>query len=186
MDWQRLKKAVRYLALYEQPIEKFNVVALSDSDWAGDLRSRRSTTGAVIKAGEHTILVKGTSQKIVALSSCESEFYGTRRTATHAEFVRGVMAFWGFEARKVKLMVDSSAAKAMSERKGVGANRHVQARYLWLQDKVFNKELEVGKVAGKVNDADLVTKVQPRATIHAHLQRLGFEKSGREGRQGLT
>ena len=93
---------------------------------------------------------------------------------------------WGFEARKVKLMVDSSAAKAMSERKGVGANRHVQARYLWLQDKVFNKELEVGKVAGKVNDADLVTKVQPRATIHAHLQRLGFEKSGREGRQGLT
>ena len=65
-DWQRLKKAVRYLVtepylkriFKEQPIKKFNVVALSDSDWAGDLRSRRSTTGAVIKAGEHTILVK--------------------------------------------------------------------------------------------------------------------------------
>lgn len=101
--------------------------------------------------------MKGASQKIVALSSCESEFYGMCRTATHAELVRGIMAFWGFEARKVKLLVDSSAAKAMSERKeGVGANRHVQARYLWLQDKVFGKELEVSKVAGKLNDAGAV------------------------------
>ncbi|CAK9071194.1 Copia protein [Durusdinium trenchii] len=53
-------------------------------------------------------------------------------------------------------------------------------------DKVFDKELEVIKVAGKMNDADLVTKVQPRAVIQAHLQRLGFERSGRQGHKGLT
>ncbi|CAK9113821.1 unnamed protein product [Durusdinium trenchii] len=135
VDWQRLKKAVRYLVkvpypkrvFHEQPIEKFS--------------------GGLVK---------------------------------------GIMAFWGFETQKVKLMVDSSAAKAMAERKGVGVNRHVQARYLWLQDKVFNKELEVNKVPGKINDADLVTKVQPKSVILAHLARPGFENSGREGHKGLT
>lgn len=83
-DWQRLKKAVRYLVkepylkriFREQPIEDFNVVALSDSDWAGDLRTRRSTTGSVLKLGSHTILVKGATQKVVALSSCESDIMG--------------------------------------------------------------------------------------------------------------
>ena len=57
VDWQRLKKAVRYLVrepylkrvFHEQPVEDYQVVALSDSDWAGDLRSRRSTTGTVVK-----------------------------------------------------------------------------------------------------------------------------------------
>ena len=171
---------------YEQPVENYQVVALSDSDWAGDLRSRRSTTGTVMKTGAHTVLVKGATQKVVALSSCESDFYGMRRTATQAEFVRGIISFWGYEAKKVKMLVDSSAAKAMSERRGVGTNRHVQARFLWLQDKVFNKELEVGKVAGKVNDSDLVTKVQPKGVNHSHLERLGFFRSGRAGHKGLT
>lgn len=96
-----------------------------------------------------------------------------RRTATQAEFVRGVINFWGYVAQKVKMLVDSTAAKAMSERRDVGSIRHAQARYLWRQDKVFGKELDIGKVAGKVNDADLVTK-------------LGFFKSRRRGHKGLA
>ena len=193
-DWLRLKKVARYLLKYpymkrvfrEQHAEDRQVLAWSDSDWAGDLKTRRSTSGSVVKIGGHTVLVKGTSQKIIALSSAESEYYGMCRTTTLAEFVRGVLAFWGLIPGIVKLKVDSSAAKAMSERKGVGQSRHIQAKYLWLQDKVFNKELAVEKVNGKINDGDLVTKAQPRTTIMSHLKRLGFELAGREGHKKLT
>ena len=72
------------------------------------------------------------------------------------------------------LRVDSSAAKSMSERRGVGQTRHVQARFLWLQDKVAERELVVDKGNGKLNDADLVTKVQARSAMKEHLKTFGF------------
>ncbi|CAJ1373293.1 unnamed protein product [Effrenium voratum] len=172
-DWLRLKKVVRYLLKYpymkrtflEQRPEEVDVLAWSDSDWAGDLRTRRSTTGSVVKIGHHTVLIRAAGQKVVALSSAESEFYGMCRTTTHAEFIRGVINFWGYAVTRVMLKVDSTAARAMSLRKGVGKTRHIQARFLWLQDKVFAKEVAVVKVDGKENEADLVTKVQPATMI---------------------
>ena len=188
-DWLRLKKVVRYLLkypylkriFYKQTLENAGVIAYSDSDWAGDLKTRRSTSGSVIKFGDHTLLVKGSSQKVVALSSSESEYYAMARTATLSEFVRGIFDFWGWRTRSTRLRVDSSSAKALSERRGVGQSRHIQAKFLWLQDKVAEKELEIEKIKGPVNDSDLVTKVQTKNVIQSHLGRLGFTASGRVG-----
>ena len=42
-------------------------MAWSDSDWAGDLRTRRSTTGSVVKIGHHTVLIRAAGQKVVPL-----------------------------------------------------------------------------------------------------------------------
>ena len=188
-DWLRLKKVARYLLkypylkriFYKQTLENAGVIAYSDSDWAGDLKTRRSTSGSVIKFGDHTLLVKGSSQKVVALSSSESEYYAMARTATLSEFVRGIFDFWGWRTRSTRLRVDSSSAKALSERRGVGQSRHIQAKFLWLQDKVAEKELEIEKIKGPVNDSDLVTKVQTKNVIQSHLGRLGFTASGRVG-----
>jgi hypothetical protein len=87
------------------------------------------------------------------------------RTATLAEFVKNVLLFWGFKLKVTQLRADSSAAKSTSERRGDGQTRHVQARFLWLQDKVAEQELLDDKVNGKKNDADLVTKLQPKSAI---------------------
>eukprot|EP00435_Cladocopium_sp_Y103_P033093 s1902_g8.t1 len=134
----------------------------------------------------YTLLVKGSSQKIVALSSSESEYYAMARTATLAEFIRGIFEFWGWKAKTTKLRVDSSSAKALSERRGVGQSRHIQAKFLWVQDRVAEKLLEVEKVKGPENDADLVTKVQTKGVIQGHLCRLGFSLSGRQGHKLIS
>ena len=193
-DWNRLKKVARYLVKYPylkrvykmQNGEGLKVVVMSDSDWAGDLRTRRSTSGAVVKVGEHTVQVKCSSQKVVALSSMESEYYAMCRAATQGIFIHNIVDFWEMALGIMTLKVDSSSAKALAERRGVGKTRHVQARFLWLQDRVFNKEMNVAKVNGKVNDPDLVTKVQPKAAIQEHLARMFFQWSGRQGHKKLT
>ena len=141
-DMQRLKSVARCLVKVPylkkvQPVREMEARARSDSEWAGDPLTRKSVTATVIKNGGRTVMVRGVSQKIVALSSCESEDYGMCRTATLAAFVRNVLAFYMCEkVPVVKMLADSSAAKVMSERKGVGKTRHVQARFLWLQDWV--------------------------------------------------
>ena len=48
--------------------------AFSDSDWAGDLVDRRSTSGYVCTLGSAPISWKTRKQQTVALSSCEAEF----------------------------------------------------------------------------------------------------------------
>ena len=103
-----------------------------------------------------------------------------------AEYVRGTLEFWGLGPATIKLKVDSSSAKQLSERRGVGQTRHIQAKFLWLQDKVAEKELSLEKVKGPENDSDLVTKVQVKKTIQEHLARMGFTLASRKGHKGAA
>jgi len=54
--------------------------------------------------------------------------------------------------------VDSSAAKAMASRTGLGKTRHINVEYLWSQEVVKEKFVQVHKIPGLVNPADIGTK----------------------------
>ena len=56
-------------------------------------------------------------------------------------------------------MTDSSAAKGITNRQGVGKVKHLSLRELWLQDAVSKKLLKVQKEDTETNWADLGTKV---------------------------
>ena len=58
----------------------------------------------------------------------------------------------------MKLFVDSSAAKAIASRKGLGKVRHLEVCHLWLQQAVKEKKVILRKVEGKKNPSDLTTK----------------------------
>ena len=53
---------------------------------------------------------------------------------------------------------DTSAARAMAFRAGVGKVRHMDIRLLWTRDAVKRLGLKVDKVLGTENSADLGTK----------------------------
>ena len=53
---------------------------------------------------------------------------------------------------------DSSAARGMALRQGVGKVRHLDSRALWTQRAVAEQGLKVKKIDGKHNSADLGTK----------------------------
>ena len=59
----------------------------------------------------------------------------------------------------IRLGSDSSAAKSFVNRRGLGKMRHLEIRDLWLQAEVEQGRLEVHKVKGDQNAADLMTKV---------------------------
>ena len=59
---------------------------------------------------------------------------------------------------KRSVHADASAAKSIASRRGLGKVRHIEVNQLWLQEKVNNGTVEVEKVDGRVNLADLLTK----------------------------
>ena len=46
-----------------------------DSDWAGDLLGRKSTTGVIVRRGKHLLRHMSCLQTLVAPSSGEAEYY---------------------------------------------------------------------------------------------------------------
>jgi hypothetical protein len=85
-NWKAAKRIVKYLkgrinhGLYFPVKQEGHVYAFSDADYAGDVTSRKSTTGIVVKLGTAIIAWKSTRQKIVALSTTEAEYVAACQT----------------------------------------------------------------------------------------------------------
>ena len=86
------------------------------------------------------------------------------------------MADWGCQ-RGLKLWTDSSAAKGIAGRIGLSKRtRHIAVHFLWLQEQVEAGELEVNKVAGEKNPADIGTKYVAREIMDKHLAQVQLEE----------
>ena len=88
-DWQKLKRLGRYIKgkprlviKYKWQHEGCKVTANSDSDRAGDKKTRKSTSGGVIRIGNHFIKSWSKNQSTIALSTAEAELYGIIKTAS--------------------------------------------------------------------------------------------------------
>ena len=65
-------KLVSKFAWQEWPT---NVTAFTDSDWAGCVKTAKSTNGGAIGLGEHVLKAYCRQKKVVALSLAEAELY---------------------------------------------------------------------------------------------------------------
>ena len=74
----------------------------------------------------------------------------------------------------VEIAIDSSSAKSFASRRGLGKQRHVQTRYLWLQERIALKHLTVKKIKGTENESDILTKAVAAPTMQKHMTSMGY------------
>ena len=132
-----------------------------DSDWAGDLLGRKSTTGVIVRRGTHLLRHKSCLQTLVALSSGEAEYYALIRGACTSLGIQSHYQDWMIDV-PIQINNDSSAARSIAIRRGIGGRlRHLQTRHLWLQSRVAPGHVKLDAVAGERNPADTLTKPLP-------------------------
>ncbi len=98
-----------------------------------------------------------TTQASISLSSGEAEFNGVVRGAGHALGYQSLLRDLGVDL-PIRLWTDSSAAIGICSRQGLGKIRHLDTHTLWVQQAVRMKRIELRKVRGEVNPADVFTK----------------------------
>ena len=177
-DVKRLKRLARYLITIPRVVVKYQwqeevseLTSFSDSDFAGCRETAKSTSGGVIMRGGHYIKSWSATQKTIALSSGEAELTALVKCSCESIGMTQLAYDWGLEF-EVSVMVDSSAAIGVVNRRGAGKLRHVRVGQLWVQEKAMSGEIRYKKVKGTMNPADILTKALPSTTLNMYLDML--------------
>ena len=170
-DEMNLKRIVRYLkgapsakSLIEITTPSKFVNVYTDSDWAGQATTCKSTSGGVVQWGNATLTAWSRTQQTVSLSSAEAELYALTTGVAEGMVTKHLLQELGHE---VILMnhVDSQSAKAWASKRGLGRMKHVMLKYMYVQDVVEKKLTNLAYISTKQNKADLMTKCH---TSEAH------------------
>ena len=141
-SWNTLKRIARYLLKYPRLVIHFtkqqmpsHIDVFTDSDHAGCLRTRKSTTGLTVMIGGHCGKTSATTRSTIALSSPKSEYYGMVNGSSVGLGMQALTKDFGLDL-KLRVHTDASSGLALSQRRGLGRARHISTRFLWLQQKV--------------------------------------------------
>jgi hypothetical protein len=179
-SFQKLKRLARYLAglprlVYHYRWQHVDDVldVFVDTDFAGCQATRRSTSGGAAMIGGCLIKHWSKTQTTISLSSGEAELHGIAYGAAQALGLQSLLKDLGWKVR-IRVHSDATAAIGICRRKGIGKIRHLATTDLWIQDKVRSKQLELVKILGAENPADVLTKYVNRQIMTAALAKLSL------------
>jgi len=141
----------------------------SDSDWAGDLVTRKSTGGYVFMLNGGPVSWKSQLQSCVALSTAEAEYMGLTEASKEAMFLRFLLDNCNFtQTESTMLLEDNQSAIALSN-SAITNNRtkHIDIKYHFVRELVLSAEVRIVYCPTEIMLADVFTKplASPRHAI---------------------
>ena len=136
------------------------ITGFTDSDMAGDMDDRKSTSDMTFYVNECLVAWNSQKQKTVALSSCEAEFMAATSAACHALWLRSLLAeLLGAEPKAVKMFVDNKSAIALMKNPVFhGRRKHIDTRFHFIRECVEGGQIIVEFARTEEQRADLLTK----------------------------
>jgi hypothetical protein len=120
------------------------LVGYSDSDHAGDVDNRKSTSGNLFYLGKCPVSWQSLKQRVVALSSCEAEYVAATAAATQTVWLARLLGeVMGKKAGYVELMMDSKLTLALSKNPVFHErSKHIELRYHFIRDCIEKEFVE--------------------------------------------
>ncbi|XP_043809735.1 secreted RxLR effector protein 161-like [Manihot esculenta] len=140
--------------------KELRLIGYCDSDLAGDIDDRKSTSGVIYFLGSNPITWFSQKQKVVALSSCEAEYVAATAGACQGVWIeRFLSELRGQQDKKTLLRIDNRSAIALTKnRVHHSRSKHIDVKYHFLRDCVQNGDIEVEYVKTEEQCADILTK----------------------------
>ena len=181
-DWELFKHLLKYLKGKPRARQWFEwrnghakvLKGYSDSDWAGCRVSRKSTTGGCLTWNGHLVKSWCRNQSTVATSSGEAELYAATKCGSELLGLKSFAADLGLKV-EFQLNAGANATIGMLNRIGLGKMRHVEVCDLWMQGVVRGRRIDLRKVSGVKNPADMMTKYLLAYDVNCYMGSLGFE-----------
>ena len=163
--WIAAKRVLRYLnatsnlALTFYKNQDTGVVAYSDADWAGDISSRKSTSGCVLYHCGNPVLWYTRKQNCVALSTAESEYIVCATAAVDTVYSQRIVKDLKCDSLIPLIYTDNQSAINMWESyENSRRSHHIDIKYHFIKDLVHKNVIKLGYTPTNDNVGDIFTK----------------------------
>jgi len=180
--WSAVKWVLRYLRGTSSYCITYNkssefVCGYVDSDFAGDLDKRRSTSGYVFTLAGGAISWMSKLQNIVALSTTEAEYIAASHACKEAVWLKGLLGEFGRLQDNIKLLCDSQSAIHLAKNPAYHSkSKHIPIKYHFVRQVITERGVSLEKVHTKENCADMFTKPVLLEKLRWCLASLGLQK----------
>jgi hypothetical protein len=173
---------------FSRGIKGQKIIGYSDADFASCI-TRRSRSGYAFLLGQSLVSWLSKKQSLIALSTCEAEYYALTEGGKEAIHLRRL--WWeiqnqspyaeGVDSEPFQLMCDNQStimvSKDSAEHKMM---KHVDLRYKWIQERVNAGDFKVDYVSTKEQIADIFTKALDKQPFEYLRSRCGLVQIARE------
>jgi len=153
--------------------------AYSDSDYAGDIDTRKSTSGYVFYAGNGPISWRSACQHAVTLSSTEAEYYALTEAAKEAIWLQTLLTELGYSGDDIKPLLvygDNTGSLAIAENlEHHQRAKHIDIRAHFIRQCIENGSVELSYIPTDQMVADGFTKPLTNAKHRMFIKQLGME-----------
>ncbi|XP_040258780.1 secreted RxLR effector protein 161-like [Aegilops tauschii subsp. strangulata] len=152
------------------------LVGDSDSDMAGDVDDRKSTSGNIFFVGGAPITWQSQKQKIVALSSCEAEYVAAATAACQGIWLSRLMGDLFMEEHgAVTIFVDNKSAIQLCKNPVFhDRSKHIDVRFHFIRNCIEEEKIKVEHIPTGDQLADMFTKSLGRTRFQELRARIGM------------
>ena len=151
-----------------------HVAGFSDTDWAGDLVTQKSTSCTWCHVDHFLLSSECRGQGTAALSCGESELYALEALSAEWIFAQAILKEIGLSFL-IHARADSSTARAVATKQRASRKmKRIHTRLLFIQDLVFRKLLTLSAVKTDVNPSDIGTKTLGHERFYRMRSMLGM------------
>jgi hypothetical protein len=142
----------------------------SDADWAGELDSRKSTTGYLFSLSgdlgvNNPISWNSQLQKSVAISSCEAEYMAMKEAVSEAIYLANIFNYLndqldlGYLTDIPTILVDNESAIKLGQNPEFHKrSKHIDIQYHYIREAIQEQKVKLTYINTKSQLADILTK----------------------------
>ncbi|GKC16994.1 putative ribonuclease H-like domain-containing protein [Tanacetum coccineum] len=160
-----VKRIFRYLkgqpklGLWYPKDSPFDLVAYTDSDYAGASLDRKSTTGGCQFLGCRLISWQCKKQTVVANSTTEAEYIAASNCYGQVLWIQNQLLDYGYNFMQTKIHIDNESTICIVKNPIFHSKtKHIEIRHHFIRDSNEKKLIQMIKIHTYQNVTDLLTK----------------------------
>ncbi|CAA7400665.1 unnamed protein product [Spirodela intermedia] len=156
--------------------EQVQLTGFNDSDFAGDVDARKSTTGVIFFLANSPITWQSMKQKVVAQSNYEAEYIVAANAACQGVWLARVLAeVHGSALSVLMLRVDNKSAIALIKNLVLHRHsKHIEVKYHLVRESVEKGQINVEFIKSEEQLGDVLTKSLGKVKFHEFRAKIGL------------
>ena len=162
-DWINVEKIFKYIKGSENYGIKFSknssLKIFVDADYAGDIDTRKSTSGSLMMIGDAPTSWYSKLQHCIATSTAESEYYSVSECSKHSLWYMNLLNELNIILNYVIIIVDNKATIYNCQNHSINAkSKHIDIKYHHIRDLVKKDKIRLKYIKSDNNLAYGFTK----------------------------